>query len=229
MVLYCCHRSRCSRSGRIASSGGYVVGGNEESPKKEPRVYKGTTGPVGEGNRAYLLERFGLGDGDLSRAGVLEDQSTGAVVFRITGPYGENRGVCLRRFEPKWNDIYRDDSAEGQPLYGYIRAERCVEAQCVEGGPMVLVEDPWSGIKVSRQFTAVVLFGTHLSLDGLLEVVKQTDQIVLALDRDAYDKAVGFKKRYAYLAPYMRVVRLDRDLKYESNETIKAIIKGEGA
>lgn len=230
--MYCCHRSKCGRAGRIDSdsNGSWRVSASEEPPKKEPRIYTGTTVPVGEDNLKLLSERFGLAQGELDRWGVLEDQRTRACVVPIRGPYGESRGVSLRKFEPKWNDIYRDPASDGQPLLGWLvlRQELKPDAS-LRDQPVVLLEDAFSAIKCARQFGSVILFGTHINLGGMLEVVKETDNIVLALDRDAYDKAVKLKQRFNYIAPSMRVVRLERDLKYESDERIKAIVEGTDA
>jgi hypothetical protein len=196
-------------------------------PKKEARVYRGSTRPLGTSNLGLLSERFDLSAGELDRFGVLEDQSDRRVVVPIIGPYGEHRGVYLRKFAPsRWDDVYREASAEGQPLIGWYGGGHGVRESVSDlpGGPHVLVEDCFSAIKVARQFTAVCLFGTHIKLEAMLEVVKETDNIVLCLDRDAYDKAVGLKMRFNYIAPSMRVVRLEKDLKYESDERIREIV-----
>lgn len=67
--------------------------------------------------------------------------------------------------------------------------------------------------------------GTNLNLDKLLDLLGVSERIVLALDRDATDTAIGYAQRYALLAPDMRVLRLDRDLKYEDPTTITRLVE----
>jgi hypothetical protein len=66
--------------------------------------------------------------------------------------------------------------------------------------------------------------GTNLNLDKLLDLLGVSERIVLALDRDATDKALEYAKRYALLAPDMRVLPLQRDLKYEDTTTIREMM-----
>lgn len=74
-------------------------------------------------------------------------------------------------------------------------------------------------------FRSVSLMGTNLNLDKLLDLLRVSESIVLALDRDATDKSVKYAKRYALLAPGMKVLPLERDLKYEDTTTIRKMVE----
>lgn len=75
-------------------------------------------------------------------------------------------------------------------------------------------------------FRSTSLMGTNLNIDRLCDLLSVSEQIVLALDRDATDKALGFANRYALLAPNLVVLPLQRDLKYEDSSTITRMIGG---
>jgi hypothetical protein len=58
-----------------------------------------------------------------------------------------------------------------------------------------------------------------------MDLLSVSETIVLALDRDATDTAIGFANRYGMLAPSLTVLPLMRDLKYEDSPTITCMIE----
>jgi hypothetical protein len=231
--LYCCHRGKCGRSGRVGGGVGSLAepqsedsgsGAGAATKIKPPRVYTGETELVSPAGLRLLSDRFGYTESDTARSGLLQDIRTGAFVVPIYGPRQDYRGVYVRSFEPRYDDIYRDTDPDGPLLGWYWSGGGPRKAGAV--GVLVLVEDAFSAIKVARQFNSVCLFGTHINLDAMLEVVSYSDEIVLALDKDAFGKAMKFKQRFAYLAPHMRVVQLEKDLKYETDGGIKDRVLG---
>lgn len=68
--------------------------------------------------------------------------------------------------------------------------------------------------------------GTSLNLDRVTELIKTTQgPLVLALDRDAWDKAVKLCERYMFIAPNLVPMKLERDLKYETHMTIREMVE----
>jgi len=84
----------------------------------------------------------------------------------------------------------------------------------------VVVEDCTSACVVSHEATGIALLGTNL-LTEHLHYVKPYKNIVVALDRDATDKAIDIQRKIAIHVDKCRVMILERDLKYENKETIK--------
>lgn len=76
-------------------------------------------------------------------------------------------------------------------------------------------------MRVARHYFSVALLGTNLNLDQIYEVLKISDNVVLALDRDATRKALALQARFKFIAPNLRVVLLDKDLKYLNDAEIK--------
>lgn len=78
-----------------------------------------------------------------------------------------------------------------------------------------------SAAKVQQSgITAVCILGTHLGLEKVREILRYTDQAVLALDKDAYSKATQYAVQYRHLINF-EVWKLERDLKYVSEERIR--------
>jgi hypothetical protein len=79
-----------------------------------------------------------------------------------------------------------------------------------------LVEDAASACSVSHLVAGVAVLGTNL-LDEHIETLKEYDQVFVALDKDATDKALGMVKILCRHVPTKLMV-LSRDLKNLSKE-----------
>jgi hypothetical protein len=66
--------------------------------------------------------------------------------------------------------------------------------------------------------------GSHLTFETLVDLMKVSEKIILCLDRDATEKAEKFAKRFSFLCPDFVHIPLTRDLKYESQASIKEIL-----
>ena len=77
----------------------------------------------------------------------------------------------------------------------------------------VLVEDQFSAIRASRYMNAVALLGTHIN-DERVEAIRNAGfhNVYLALDADAYSKAISYAVKYRG-ALGVQVVRLHKDIK----------------
>lgn len=88
-----------------------------------------------------------------------------------------------------------------------------------------MVEDQISSLKVSRKFPSVALLGTALNHYKLKELLSFGNPLVLALDSDAYNKAIIQLEQFKFfLDKKCRVVQLGKDLKYETDSAIADII-----
>ena len=88
---------------------------------------------------------------------------------------------------------------------------------------LVIVEDIISAWKVCTHVPdtdAMALLGTSLSTENLNKIWKDYDNITIALDKDATDKAIQMSRRISIGVDKCRVVMLDIDLKDMTVEEI---------
>lgn len=93
--------------------------------------------------------------------------------------------------------------------------------------PVIIVEDVLSAARAYQAgYNAIALLGTSLPLDTMRHIsAVYGGTKFLALDRDAFDVAVGYAKRYSG-SHDIRVVCLDRDIKdMESDIEIRNLIE----
>lgn len=219
---YCCHRASCGRSGRIAVWGFRLRqlsdSGAVQGKSFTPKLYTRDTLELGEEWFTELLDLYGLQRSEALGAGWRSEAGSGCLVCPVLSPLGVVRGYEVRRskvqvpyFKTPKTISYR---FLDEPWLGWYRK--------VTGVATVLVEDCISALKVSRHFQVVCLHGSHLSTEMLLEIigVVGNQEVIVALDRDATNKAIKVIVNNRFLAPNFRCVILSKDLKYVSDEEI---------
>jgi DNA primase len=109
---------------------------------------------------------------------------------------------------------------DGPKTLSFLDGNRGAWYPCAGAKEVIIVEDQLSAIRASRYLHAVALLGTNLSDELLSALVQQGyDSVHLALDKDAYDKAVKTALRIRNkLKVY--VPRLDKDIKDLSEEQL---------
>jgi len=71
--------------------------------------------------------------------------------------------------------------------------------------------------------TGIALLGTNL-LTEHIQYLKPYKNLVVALDRDATDKAIDIQRKLAIHVDRCKVLILERDLKYENETSIKNLL-----
>lgn len=237
-LAYCCHRSQCSAHGFIGRAFS-----NSDSEKYSLRGGESTGSGVSEGpNTRYFTGEVRALDGawlselqqwysftleDCAYFGFSEDSYSGRLVVHIRSPSGASRGFQLRASR-NWSNIRRktiDYRENDEPWVGWFYPPENFRI----GGQTyaILVEDVLSAAKVALAgFIGVSLMGSYLSLDAL-EEIKETvgENYILALDRDATSRALELSARYSLIAGLIQVMLLDQDLKYETIDTIRRMVK----
>ena len=87
-----------------------------------------------------------------------------------------------------------------------------------------VVEDQFSAMRLWQHgLSAVALLGTHINHERAVEISSVSNDVFLALDKDATAKAIEYatKFRYAFNA---KVVALTRDIKDQTEEELKELI-----
>lgn len=227
---YCCHRASCGRSGRLAVWGFRLDQRSEESildnsPKEgksfTPRLHTCDTIELGDEWTSELLDLYGVVPLESFELGWRQEIGSGNLVLPVRSPVGVVRGFEVRRSKIQIPHVAGPKTKSYRILddtwMGWFRT--------VSTGPVVLVEDAISALKVSRHFQVACLFGSHVTLEMVLEAVGVAgvdNDLVLALDRDATSKALKFVVEWRFLAPNFRAVPLEKDLKYLSDTEICA-------
>ena len=137
--------------------------------------------------------------------GVSADADT--LIMPVRGPYGELRGHVTRTFDkPKRCYTYK---ATAQPwldhwTMGDMRSETTV-----------IVEDCISALRLNGLgYNAAALLGTSITTEQAKEIQACYGQrpIYLALDRDAFEKALHLTRKHSHILT-MKPVCLDEDIK----------------
>lgn len=222
---YCCHRASCGKSGRIAATGfrlQQTVRGDSVSPTREftPRLYTGDTGQLDSEWLSEIQLHYGLGAEDATWGNWVMDLGTKRLVCPVLSPLGVVRG-----YETRQSKSGRSSGSLKTKSYRQVDGTWMGWFRRSKSGPVVLIEDIISGLKVSRHAQAGVLLGSHVSLDHVLEAVEVAgdEPVFLALDRDALDKAVKFIRANRFIAPNFQFVPVSKDLKYYNDNEIRSI------
>ncbi len=155
-------------------------------------------------------------------------------------------GRATVRFDPRLNrlvflckdDIGRVIGAAGRALdrttkpkwfkYKGENAYYCVPGShrdCPSGRLAVVVEDPFSACAVSCVGDGVALLGTTLRAGARKVLSSGYKEIIVALDKDASKKAVTIASELRWVTDgTVRVVVLQRDLKYEPPDNITKVL-----
>lgn len=216
-TLFICHRASCGRAGRIHGNGNVshsAVG--EQQVGFVPRVYTGETRQLNHSERELLSSTYGLMYSEVNYHRLSVDINTGRLVVFVLGPKGQVRGRVLMNLPGKTAQpkslIYKELD---EPFNGWFWTDTS------EPTKLVVVEDTISALRVARQFPAVALMGTNLSTETMFDLLKVSEHIVLALDRDATQKAIELRDKYKFIAPQMRVAILEKDLKWLPDSQIR--------
>lgn len=141
-------------------------------------------------------------------------------IYTVRSPSLAVRGYIARSFSGASPKVLTYNELPGDPFIGWAG----------KGPVTVIVEDWVSAEKIvaSVGFAgAVALNGTYLSLEMVREIHETSDggQVILALDKDAWAKSIGYLQQYGNMFnPRLRVWRLEDDLKYVPAELIKKAI-----
>ena len=136
--------------------------------------------------------------------------------FPIRAFDGKVKGVHLRRDDYRVTHIY-----PGEVAGGFFFPPSNSRWPLI-----VVVEDPLSAEAVSKYAVAYCLFGTNLSEDKVTELTETGKKIWLCLDKDATVKAAEYILKYRFIAPDMRLMPIQKDLKHWSDEELRKFIYG---
>lgn len=216
VLLWTCHRDSCSFTG---STGGAPRTGR---PVTQAESCRGMVGRLlaREAERIpqeisdVLLAKYAITQSHCGRwqLGWLESEQR--LSIPVLSPDGETCGVNLRSFN-------------GATPKAKLHSEENSMAWYMKRGShkLVIVEDQFSAIRASDYCSAVALLGTNINDERARQIRKQTPgyERFLALDKDAFSKAVSLTVRYRGLLG-LRLLTLDKDLKDLTDEELASFM-----
>ena len=225
-LRYRCYRASCGIRGYIPLGAGGVRSKNERAtggsatPRKR-KEFKGELRELEESEAKLLETRFGIQRQVLQKAGVKYSPDRQRYWYPIYNILGYEIGGTARSYRPdavKKAIAYPDNT--NHPLVSWYLP--------FKSGPLVIVEDQVSAIKVSKVSNSLALLGTHMPLDvvKLLQNLKPS-RIILALDPDATSTALQIAGYYGLFLGNLSVAILSKDPKDMSYEEIRRNILGE--
>lgn len=213
-----CYRASCGWFALLLNDGTAEVTRKKVRPAS---VYREPVLPVDARGRATLMVDYGLNRAVYAdRWRMTEDGEV--LVMSIRSPYYEERGHQTRT-------LYRDEKrcftykATAQPFLDWW-------FKPTNSAPVVVVEDALSACRLSQLgYNAVALLGTGMSNEDAREIVATAAgrEIIIALDRDAFDKAVKLAGRHKHILGPTRVLCLTQDIKNMADDhDIRELIDG---
>lgn len=230
-LAYCCHRASCGAHGFIGGTPGSDTSVEiPESGNRRPRLYTAETRGLAEDWLHELGDKYLLSKDEINWLEWTEEVGSGRLVVYVREADGKRRGVHTRTRKGQSGSSETRDYREQSDIWmGWFSIPGGAQSGHNQS-PIVLVEDVLSAAKVATAgFRSASLMGCNLSLDQFLEAVEVAKgaPIVVALDRDATEKALGFVHRYHFLARGGTLVPLllSKDLKYHSKEEIQSMVR----
>lgn len=220
-LLWICHRSSCQLRGGTGSS----LRGTSRTSVPETRgvfgrqyVREATALP--ENISTLLNTRYAITNEHSARHGLgwTEDTEQGQrLVIPVKDYYGEVRGSVLRSFD---GTLPKAKSHTEQGAIAWFTNPATTSC--------IIVEDCLSAIRASDYLTSVALLGTNFNEAMAQEIVDTgLSPVYMALDADAYNKAIKYVIKYRSMMN-MRMLRLAKDIKDQTNEELTALFTSIG-
>ena len=223
ILLYCCHRASCGRSGRLGGSGVGAVAPAPAVKKFQPWDDSWFTKLVRQDGKTLkhisdYLNKYPWTDQFRELAW---DTLTNRLATPYHDPRGYKRGYILRSLSGKTPKTLVARLCE-QPVIDWYRPHAYTRT-------LVLVEDQQSAARLcGSEIESVALLGCTPSDDMLTEVLSQKHPaIAVALDPGAEAAAFKIQKRLSGLVP-TSVMLLRKDIKDMSGEEYNSWLESYG-
>ena len=217
VVYYQCYRAKCDQKGIIpTAANGFIP----ESKPRKIRKYYGKSERLTQEQEQYIYELWGLLPVELSSNRITVDHETGDLVFPLFTIEQYEAGHMLRRMDgrkPKTLTFW----SENVPNCHFPIRDKIT-------GSVIIVEDIPSAIKASRYMSSCALLGTHIPDDVISVLARNFKTAYIALDNDATNKAIGYKRKYSLCFGNFHVIPLSKDIKNMKEPELDLLLGGLG-
>lgn len=223
-LVWHCHRASCGFSGRDRVRGTADAIPHYKPDKKERKLPEVTSlKDIPTEARDFLSKKYGLTDEHIADANLTwcndyaYREGSGRLCILVYNWKGVRDGYVLRSLT----------GAEPKALT-YVKSNSMAFYHKPAAKKVIIVEDAFSAIRLSRYCTAVALLGTHLNPSRIHDILStKAEQYYLWLDGDAFAQAVNYALKYKHLIK-LHVRKLTKDLKDCSEDELKQILNEEG-
>lgn len=205
--FFFCHRASCGKAGVVRSSVGVFHPASHARKQFTPRPYAGATQHLDASQLSFILHAYGISQSETLRLGWRVGIEDRRLIMPVLSVHGYPRGYVAKALDGSTPKSLSFREVDG-PWLGWS-SSRVHGVHC--NLPTIIVEDDISSAKAARHFPAVALHGTHISEDAIFEIIGQSRNIVICLDRDATSKAYSYANKYSLYGNF-RVVPLSKDI-----------------
>lgn len=229
--VYMCHRAKCGAKGRITSSGAPLPA--LLSTKPEYTKYKGTLEPLRDEHQRYLILNYNITVAEMTANSIKWAPDRNAYAIPLTDVYGLVYGYEFKAYKEfsahpdmysKAGKAIRHIERENTGLYypALVPEVYGLEPVIRElGTRVVIVEDVFSAIRVHRIENCVALLGTNMNMLKAMELQENFEEVVLALDPDAYKMAIKIIANYGLYFNRFSIKQLVCDPKDMSEDELE--------
>lgn len=214
-ILYMCHRSSCGVRGFVPTRADFTA---LAAPKvKELKPYYGHTMQLEDEDYKFLGDKYEMPRWWIS--GTIYRNEYEEYVLPIAGPSELIKGYNVRQ---PWAGSPRAGRPDRPKAKVWMHSHEPVQAfyernyqENRDGHTLVMVEDQLSAIKVAYYgYRSVAIIGTEVNEAKIREIgLWRPKRVLIALDKDATNKAFGIARLWGLAFEKVRVILLEQDLK----------------
>lgn len=211
-TYWSCWRNSCSEWGRDGVATNLVR--NRIAPPR-PKPYRKSLVKLTEDQRKELGGTIGWDEDHCTAARVRWAEDDNRFAFPIFSPLGAIRGYVLRSYDPSAFPKALTYMDTPEPHLSWYR------------GPtetLVVVEDIPSAVRASRYASAVALCGTSISKADILELARNVDNVVWALDADALGTSIKHNRNTNLIFDTTLTLPLESDLKDMAEPALRTLL-----
>lgn len=221
-ILFLCWRASCGVRGVIGGSPTRLTNFVRTKPRpskvKEDISYRFVDIADVTDYRAINLQNWKFGYPDLHQFGILWDPETARLAMPVYSPLGRIRGWVLRSLDGRTPKTLAWPTAD-EPQLGWNKTARWPEQ-------VVVVEDIPSAIRLGQfGVRAVSILGTHLSTEAMDEIIHEAEEVVWALDRDAFAKAQRLERDNRLHFRRSATLLLPKDFKDQTDTEVQSCLR----
>lgn len=188
--------------------------GQPDTKHKLPNksVFDRPTTALTSKQKRFLCSKYGLTEKDIRKNRFKAQVDEPRLVMPILDPVGDIVGYVAKKMAPCPGRKSLTHWHKDAPPMHYPECLR-------RDGPVFIVEDTLSGVRVARHARTRVLLGTYLHPLAIEQLKRETNSIVLALDNDMVPKMVDYARKLRGLFD-VRIVVWPKDPKDCSEEEL---------
>jgi len=213
-VLYHCFRAGCSRgSGFIP---GVIDYKQVKTKKFTAQEYNPETVALSKSQIEYLSTSMYMTTAEIRQAGIVFSPERSSYIFPIFNVNGYTVGCVDRDFTgkrvPKAITYWFNDC----PKLHFVRT--------VGTSTLLIVEDIPSCIRAGTYIDSCALLSSNINVEQARHIASYYKDIIIALDNDAFNKAIQLKRKYSFYFNSIMLLHLTKDIKNMTDKEARELL-----